>query len=179
MTGKAMIAGKLRRPFIAISVALSIVGCKHDEPSRFIVVRADHQISSASKYPVAIDPIRVGTYPPSVKSGAGYFYDDVLEYRVWLHPENGAKPLNGDNDYFVAFAQFETAQALSESTPGAEPPLVLIRQREWIDEPKKGQFIRRNGERITEWQVQWLKDNKRNDHSIDEFLKHPREAYQE
>ena len=43
-----------------------------------------------SKYPLAIDENMVGEYPALVKSGAGYFYDDVLEYRVWCHPERGA-----------------------------------------------------------------------------------------
>jgi hypothetical protein len=59
---------------------------------------------SASRYPPAIDPALVGTYAGVAKSGAGYFYDDVLEYRVWLHPEKGAAPLAGDKDYFAAFA---------------------------------------------------------------------------
>jgi len=71
-----------------------------------------------SKFPIAIDPSRVGKYPSTAKSGAGYFYDDVLEYRVWLHPERGAVPLNGRNDYFVAFAQYESAKSFSESTKG-------------------------------------------------------------
>jgi hypothetical protein len=159
---------------LAASGVASIVGCKHDEPrSGFVAVRADHRIVGTSKYPVAIDPNRVGSYPPDAKSGAGYFYDDVLEYRVWLNPDRGARPLNGSQDYFVAFAQYELAQEFSDNTPGAEPPLVLVRQREWVDEPQKGQFIRESGERITEWQVQWLKDTKRNERSIDEFLKHP------
>jgi len=30
------------------------------------------------------------------------------------------------------------------------------------------------GERITEWQVVWLKDDKRNNKSIEEFLRNPR-----
>jgi hypothetical protein len=57
-------------------------------------------------------------YLPDTKSGAGYFYDDVLEYQVWLHPEKGAKALNGTKDYFVAFAQYEHARAFSETSPG-------------------------------------------------------------
>ena len=65
------------------------------------MLRADRTVSPTSAYPVAVDPSKVGTYPPDTKSGAGYFYDNVLEYRVWLHPDNGAAPLNGDKDYFV------------------------------------------------------------------------------
>lgn len=39
-----------------------------------------------SHYPAAIDSALVGTYPAHTKSGGGYFYDDVLEYRVWCRP---------------------------------------------------------------------------------------------
>ena len=161
---------------VAIAGAL-LVACNHSKPSSdFVVVRSDRQIAGHSKFPVAVDPNRVGTYPSDTKSGAGYFYDDVLEYRVWLHPENGAEPLNGTHDYFVAFAQYESAEAFSKKAPGAEPPLVLVRQLEWLDEPETGHFIPEKGERITEWQVAWLADSKRTDRSIDEFLKHPKEA---
>ena len=107
-------------------------------------------------------------------SGAGYFYDDVLEYRVWLHPERGAPRRNGDDDYFVAFAQFERAEAFSRRNPGAEVPLVLVRQREWIDEPEPGHYVAKKEERLTEWQVRWLEGSKRTASSIAEFLKHPR-----
>jgi hypothetical protein len=39
-----------------------------------------------TNYPNVINPSKVGTYPALVKSGGGYFYDEVLEYRVWVHP---------------------------------------------------------------------------------------------
>jgi hypothetical protein len=95
---------------------------------------------------------------------------------VWLNPKKGAKPLNGNSDYFVAFAQYEPAAAFSKATPGAEDPIVLVRQLEWISEPQHGHFIPKKEERITEWQVQWLTSNKRGPSSIQEFMKHPREA---
>jgi putative acetyltransferase len=139
-------------------------------------VRADHSISKPSAYPHAIDNQQVGKYPPEAKSGAGYFYDDVLEYRVWFHPEHGAEPLNGNDDYFVAFAQYEKAEELSKSTKGAEEPLVLVRQLEWIDEPEPGHYVAEKGNRITEWKVRWLQGSKRAPDSIGEFLKHPKPA---
>lgn len=118
----------------------------------------------ASQHPVATDPGRVGTYPALTKSGGGYFYDEVLEYRVWIHPAGG-----GD-DYYRAFASFEPALEYSKTTPGAEEPLALVRQVEWIDEPQTGKFELRAGERLTEWQVPWLKGSKRSGGSIDRFL---------
>jgi hypothetical protein len=157
--------------------ALLFSACNHSKSSTgFAIIDADRQITGPSAYPLAVDLNRVGGYTPDAKSGAGYFYDDVLEYRVWLHPENGAKPLNGSNDYFVAFAQYETAERFSKRTPGAEEPLVLVRQQEWIDEPERGHFIPMKEERTTEWQVRWLPNGKRTPKSIEEFMKHPREA---
>ena len=37
---------------------------------------------SQPPYPPAAYPEKVGTYPALCHSGGGYFYDDVLEYRV-------------------------------------------------------------------------------------------------
>jgi putative acetyltransferase len=91
-----------------------------------------------------------------------------------MHPEKGAVPRNGENDYMAAFAQYEVAMAFSKQTRGAEPPLVLVRQREWIDEPEPGKYIPEKGERITEWNIEWLKDDKLNADSISEFMKHPK-----
>jgi hypothetical protein len=169
----------LPKSFIVAAIfVISVLnsGCKRNEAlhSGFTAIRADRRIIGNSKYPLAIDPSRVGAYSPETKSGAGYFYDEVLEYRVWLHPERGAAPLNGSNDYFVAFAQYEPAEEFSKKTAGAEIPLALVRQLEWIDEPKQGEYIPRKGERLTEWQVEWLKTDKRTETSIEEFLKHPR-----
>lgn len=115
-----------------------------------------------------MEPDRVGTYPALSKSGGGYFYDEVLEYRVWIYPEGGA-------DHFRAFLTYEDAHAFSLRTAGAQEPLVLVRQREWIDEPTTGQFTPKKGERITEWKVEWLAGSLRGTASIQDFLKSPRE----
>jgi hypothetical protein len=154
--------------FLAICVAVTcIIGCNSRQVSQ--APRADHHAASpTSAYPLAVDLSRVGKYPSATKSGAGYFYDDVLEYRVWFYPEGG-----GDDQY-EAFAQYEQALAFSKATPNSEEPLVLVRQLEWIDEPERGHYIPRKGERITEWDVRWLTGSKRNSDSVLDFLKHPR-----
>jgi len=54
----------------------------------------------------------------------------------------------------------------SSDAYGAEAPLVLVRQLEWISEPERGRFIPEKGERITEWRVAWLTDTKRTETSI-------------
>ena len=124
-----------------------------------------------SQYPVAINPSLVGEYDALTKSGGGYFYDEVLEYRVWCHPERGAPDEHGGDDYFQAFETYEEAKAFSDATAGAENPLVLVRQHEHVNEPKPNEFIHVKSERIAEWQVQWLlEDTKRMPDSIAKFL---------
>jgi putative acetyltransferase len=155
---------------------LCLVACDRKPSSRWVVVRSDRTVSPPSAYPLAVDPLKVGLYPLETKSGAGYFYDDVLEYRVWLHPENGAQTVNHGDDYVVAFAQYESAEAFAASAPGAETPIVLVRQRQWIDEPRAGHYLPKRGERVTEWQVRWLSGSKRAADSIEQFIKRPRPA---
>jgi hypothetical protein len=142
----------------------------------FEVVYTDRALSGVSQYPVAVTPEKVGTYPGETKSGAGYFYDEVLEYRVWMSPKTGAAPLANGSAYFAAFAQYEAALVYSRATPGAEEPLVLVLQRESINEPTPGHYVVDKKQRITEWQVKWLRGSKRTATSIEEFLAHPKAA---
>jgi len=116
-----------------------------------------------SAYPVAIDPGKVGDYPALAKSGAGYVYDEVLEYRVWIDAD-------GD-DYYYAFATYEDAKDFSEKMEGAEEPLVLVLQHEHISEPEPGKYEHVTGDRITEWRVEWLEANKRRPDTIANFLR--------
>lgn len=164
----------LKTPVVLLA-AVCFTGC-NKEAQHFVCLRADRSISKPSAYPLAVDSAQVGKYAAESKSGAGYFYDEVLEYRVWFHPEKGAEPLNGKDDYYVAFAQYEKAEELSKSSKGAEEPLVLVRQYEWVDKPEPGHYVAENGNRITEWQTKWLAGNKRTPASISEFLKHPKPA---
>lgn len=124
-----------------------------------------------SKYPTAIIPELVGEYPAFAKSGAGYFFDEVLEYRVWCHPERGAPDDDGDgDDYYYAFETYEEALECSQTVPGSEEPLVLIRQHEWINEPTPGQFVHMKGERVAEWRVEWLDRGARRAGDIEAFI---------
>lgn len=124
----------------------------------------------SSSFPIAVDVKKVGTYPSMVKSGGGYFYDEVLEYRVWIDPQSGGERLNEGSDYFKAFATYARAKRFSEITKGAEDPLVLVRQFEFVNEPTEGAFEHVVGERLTEWKIEWLTDSKREPNSIAEFL---------
>ncbi|HEU4530489.1 MAG TPA: hypothetical protein VFR59_04855 [Steroidobacteraceae bacterium] len=122
------------------------------------------------RYPTAVDPKRVGKYPALTKSGGGYVWDEVLEYRVWCHPERGAPDHHDGNDYYYAFATYPQALAFSRKTPGAEEPLALIRQREHINEPEPGKYVHVKRVRITEWQVEWLKRPRRRPNTIPDFM---------
>ena len=127
------------------------------------------------EYPVAYDSSLVGTYPTVVSAGAGYFYDDVLEYRVWCYPDDGAEDLAKGDDYYFVFETFEEADEFQKNTNGAQKPLALIRQYEWIDEVEPGIFKHEKGERIAEWGAELLEGRKRDKTSIPNFfmsLKH-------
>jgi putative acetyltransferase len=121
-------------------------------------------------YPDAVDPDLVGTYPATAGSGGGYVWDEVLEYRVWCHPERGAADLDEGSDYYYVFATFTEAAAFSGSTAGAEAPLVLILQREYIDEPRPGEYRHVRKERVTEWPVEGLRRPRRTPRTIPDFL---------
>lgn len=121
-------------------------------------------------YPDAVDPGLVGTYSALAKVGGGFVWDDVLEYRVWCHPERGSPDLEDGNDYYYPFATYAEALAFSERTEGAEPPLALIRQREYIAEPNPGGYLHVKQERITEWPVQFLSRPRRTQNTIPDFL---------
>ena len=80
---------------------------------------------SAGHYPDAVDPDLVGTYPPLAKAGGGYVWDDVLEYRVWCHPERGAPDSEEGSDYYHAFVTYAESFAFYQMTQGAEEPLAV------------------------------------------------------
>lgn len=99
---------------------------------------------NADSYPDVLDPNLVGTYSPLAKAGGGYVWDDVLEYRVWCHPERGSPDLEDGSDYYHPFATYAEALAFSQSTEGAEEPLALIRQLEHIAEDNPGEYPNRS-----------------------------------
>ena len=96
--------------------------------------------------------------------------DEVLEYRVWCHPEHGAPDLDDGSDYYYAFPTYPKALAFSRRTGGAEEPLALILQREYISEPEPGTYIHIKEERVTEWPVDFLSRPRRDKHTIPDFL---------
>ena len=121
-------------------------------------------------YPSVLDEGKVGTYDALAKAGGGYVWDEVLEYRVWMHPEQGAEDLEDGNDYYYVFADCEEAIAFAASTTGAEDPLALVLQREYIDEPEPENYIHVVEERITEWPIEFLSRPRRTDRTIPDFL---------
>jgi hypothetical protein len=121
-------------------------------------------------YPDAVDPNLVGRYSPRTNAGGGYVWDDVLEYRVWCHPERGSPDFEDGSDYYHAFATYAEALEFSRDTEGAEAPLALIRQREYIAEPSAGEYRHVKEERITEWPVEFLRRPRRSQSTIPDFL---------
>lgn len=122
------------------------------------------------EYPDAVDPTLVGTYSGLAGCGGGYVWDAVLEYRVWCHPERGAPDEEDGSDYYYPFATYAEALAFSETTIGAEEPLVLIQQLENINEPEPGVYVHVKEPRITEWPVEFLRRPKRSNDTIPAFF---------
>ena len=125
---------------------------------------------TASELPPVSDPDLVGTYPTVVSSGGGLVWDDVLEYRVWLHPERGAPDVDDGNDYFHAFASYEEAAQFAAQTAGAEEPLALVLQEEYLDEPEPGEYVHVTERRLTEWPTEFLRRPRRTARTIPDFL---------
>ena len=121
-------------------------------------------------YPDAVDSGKVGSYPAKAMAGGGYVWDEVLEYRVWCHPERGAPDECEGNDYYYAFATYEEALQYSKNHVGTEEPLALILQREYIDEPAEGCFLHITTGRITEWPAEFLSRPRRTPSTIPNFL---------
>ena len=122
------------------------------------------------RFPRAIDPARVGKYPASCCAGGGFVWDAVLEYRVWCHPEGGAPDKEDGNDYYYAFASYSDALRFSKESAGAEKPLALILQKEYIAEPSPGEYAHVKKRRITEWPVVFLSRPRRTKSTIPDFL---------
>lgn len=127
-------------------------------------------MSAMSEYPKVKDPEKVGTYHALAKAGGGYVWDHVLEYRVWCHPHDGASDREDGNDYYYAFETHEEALAFSQGTKGAEVPLALVLQEEYIDEPEPEKYPHVKENRITEWPVHFLRRPRRTKHTIPDFL---------
>lgn len=127
-------------------------------------------MTEAVHYPDAVDNNLVGSYPAVVKTGGGYVWDAVLEYRVWCSPESGAPDEENGSDYYYVFATYLEALAFFESAEGAGEPLALVLQEEYIAEPEPGKYIHMKEQRITEWPVVFLRRPRRNEQTIPRFL---------
>lgn len=122
------------------------------------------------RFPRALYPKRVGKYAAVAFAGGGYVWDGVLEYRVWCHPERGAFDHANGNDYFYCFRSYPEALRFSQDYPGAEEPIALVLQKEYIDEPRRGKYVHVKKRRVTEWPVEFLSRPRRTKDTIPDFL---------
>lgn len=122
------------------------------------------------EFPSVMDEELVGTFDALAGAGGGYVWDEVLEYRVWMHPEQGAPDEADGSDYYYAFARYEDALQISSEVQGAEEPIALILQREHINESEEGAYEHVKEERITEWPVEFLSRPRRTPDTIPAFF---------
>ena len=97
-------------------------------------------------------------------------WDAVLEYRVWCHTEDGAPDKADGNDYYYAFASYPEALRFARKYPGAEDPLVLVLQQEYLAEPTPRKYVHIKKRRVTEWSVKFLSRPRRTKNTIPDFL---------
>lgn len=121
-------------------------------------------------YPEVKNPELVGSYESLAFAGGGYVWDEVLEYRVWCYPKNGAENLMDGEEYYYPFESYDEAEMFYQSTNGAQSPLALILQNEYIDEPEFGRYIHVKEQRITEWPVVFLYRPQRTENTIPNFM---------
>jgi putative acetyltransferase len=131
------------------------------------------------QYPAVLNPAEVGNYPASCFSGGGFVWDAVLEYRVWCHPERGAPDEADGNDYFYAFETFEEADAFARATMGAEEPLALVLQREYIDEDRAGMLCACPGAQNHRMAGGVFDRPQRDDFTIPDFLERVHDLFME
>ena len=127
-------------------------------------------MSSESQFPAVLDESLVGTYPALSKAGGGFVWDAVLEYRVWCCPAAGAPGEEDGDDYYLAFFTYEAARTFAETTAGADEPLALVLQQEYIDESVPGEYVHVQEERVTEWPVAFLSRPRRTPQMIPDFM---------
>ena len=95
-------------------------------------------------------------------------WDDVLEYRVWCHPHEGAPDTEDGNDYYYVFATYE--EAFATANEGTEPPLALVLQEEYIEQAEPDVFVHIQEQRLTEWPVEFLTRPRREATTIPAFF---------
>lgn len=81
-----------------------------------------------SAFPAVGGPGLVGSYSAPAQAGGGFVWDEVL-----------------------VTASGATVLAFSQATPGAEEPLALVLQEEYIEEPEPGVYVHYSETRVTEW----------------------------
>lgn len=138
--------------------------------TQHFIQQPQHMTTKRTRLPRAVNPERVGRYPATAYAGGGFVWDAVLEYRVWCHPERGAPDKAEGSDYYYAFASFPDALRFSKGCPGAEEPLALVLQKEYIDELAPGKYTRVKKRRVTEWPVEFLSRPRRTQNTIPDFL---------
>ncbi|KAA5538502.1 GCN5 family acetyltransferase [Roseiconus nitratireducens] len=122
------------------------------------------------QFPAVLDADLVGYFDAEVGAGGGYVWDAVLEYRVWLYPDEGAADECDGSDYYRPFASYGDAFEFYKSTDGAQEPIALVLQREYIDENEEGEFEHVAEPRLTEWPVEFLSRPKRTPNTIPDFF---------
>jgi hypothetical protein len=98
------------------------------------------------------------------------FGTQSLSIAFGVTPRAGAADEFDGADYYSAFAIYEEAEEFSASTAGAQKPLALVLQEEYIAEEEPGQYVHVKERRITEWPTEFLSRPQRTPSTIPNFM---------
>jgi putative acetyltransferase len=118
----------------------------------------------SSDYPLPDDLAAVGTHAAAAARDSGVFYDDVLEYRLWVR-----RPATTEELMF-AFPTVEDAHEARTALGRDARLCVLVQQREPIERMEDGSYVQRSEPRRVEWPITWLVDGRPGEDAVQEVL---------
>ena len=119
--------------------------------------------------PKVADESKVGEYDTLCFSGAGFIWDEVLEYRVWS---------SGPTECHT-FASYDEAERFSEATATRSIVLALVKQVEYFEGNAKecAILVQPKRPRVCEWQVPWLRHDNHRPSMLERALRTPWPAF--
>lgn len=102
--------------------------------------------------PDAIDSQKVGYYGHADSYNDGYFWDELLEYRVRCR----ALPTDEEEELLYCFRDYPSAFEFYKKTPTAQELNALVLQKESITRLNRNEFKHITTPRTAEWPAHFL-----------------------
>ncbi len=102
--------------------------------------------------PSAVDHQKVGYYGNAESYNDGYFWDELLEYRVRCR----ALPNDEEEELLYCFKDYQSAFTFYKKTPTTQELNALILQKEHITRLNRNAFKHIDTPRMVEWPAHFL-----------------------